>query len=195
MSEGALIEIAMACPDLRRAPRFTLPAPYRIRWWRTGDLGVWLAIQREADRLQTVAEPVFRKYYGRNEAEFPQRICFLCDQAGREVGTASAWYGDSDPGKDWGRVHWVAIVPLHQGKGLARPLISAVLDRMEALGHRKAYLTTESERILAIRLYLSLGFKPAARSAAERRAWLGVGEKMEGWKNGIVGDWGRRGPG
>ncbi len=54
-------------------------------------------------------------------------------------------------------MHWVAIAADHQGQGLSKPLLSAVLRRLVELGHTKAYLTTSTERPVALALYRLLG--------------------------------------
>jgi GNAT superfamily N-acetyltransferase len=175
-----LIEIAMARQDLDNLPCDALPAPFSVRNWKRGDLAAWLRIQQEADKLQQVSEETFRFFYGHDEDEFGRRILFLLDGDGREIGTASAWLAEPLYGPGWARVHWVAIVPDMQGKGLARPFMAAVLRRMNELGHAKAYLTTESARDVAIKLYRSLGFGPMARNDEERKVWEELGDLTPG---------------
>ena len=166
-----LIEIAMVRQDLDGLPVASLPQGFSLRSWHDGDLATWLRIQCEADKLQHVTEGTFRFFYGHDEAEFRRRILFLLDGQEHEIGTASAWLAEPSYGRDYSRVHWVAIVPAMQGRGLARPLMVAVLRRMKELGHSKAYLTTESARAVAIRLYRSMGFVPMPRSEEERKVW------------------------
>ena len=74
-------------------------------------------------------------------------------------------------GESWGRVHWVAIRPEFQGRGLAKPLISASLRIIEQLGHDKVYLSTATPRLPAINLYLSQGFLPERHSEEDIVAW------------------------
>lgn len=74
------------------------------------------------------------------------------------VATATAWLNDGYATPEYGRVHWVAVHSAHQGRGLARPLLSAVCYRLKDLGYTKAYLTTSTERAVAMRLYRQFGF-------------------------------------
>lgn len=60
---------------------------------------------------------------------------------------------------DHGRLHWLAIHPDWQGRGLAKPLISAALTLL-AQHHDSAYLMTQIERQAAIHLYQKFGFEP-----------------------------------
>jgi GNAT superfamily N-acetyltransferase len=98
----------------------------------------------------------------------------LLDPCGQAVATATAWFDDAFEGARWGRVHWVAILPEHQGHGLGRPLMAAVCQRLVALGHVGAFLRTSANRIPAIKLYRGFGFEPHPRSAAEEHIWRGI---------------------
>jgi ribosomal protein S18 acetylase RimI-like enzyme len=70
-----------------------------------------------------------------------------------------------------GRVHWVAILPAFQGRGLAKPLLTAVCLRLRELGHTSAYLSTSAARIPALNLYRQFGFAPVIRDEMERAVW------------------------
>jgi GNAT superfamily N-acetyltransferase len=74
-------------------------------------------------------------------------------------------------GGRWGRVHWVAILPEHQGQGLGSPLMTAICHRLRDLGHTRAFLRTAANRAAAIKLYLRFGFEPHPRNAEEERLW------------------------
>ena len=156
-----------------RAPfrRFALPAGYSFRWYQAGDEAIWHSIQRAADRLQEIPQSLFAATFGDAPEELPRRQCFLLNPEGDPIGTATAWFGDERRGRDWGRLHWVAIVPEWQGKGLARPLLSHVCERLRELHPDRAYLRTAAERLLAIRLYLDFGFQPDITGAEDAGAW------------------------
>lgn len=124
---------------------------------------------------------------------------FLVDEAtGQKVGTATAWrscYHKEyhqllseqstsvpcvDPNTD-GLVHWVAIIPEYQGRGLAKCLLSAVMNSFLKIGGLKTCtLGTSSGRSMAIPLYLAFGFEPLIFSDRERNAWHAI-------RNGAAG--------
>lgn len=94
---------------------------------------------------------------------------FIEDETGQAIGTASAWYGELN-GEEMGRIHWVGIVPEHQGKKLAKPLLTFLLQQL-ASRHRKAYLKTQTTNLKAINAYLNLGFEPCIKAKTEEVIW------------------------
>jgi GNAT superfamily N-acetyltransferase len=161
----------MWCTDLAATPRSGLPAGYRLRTYQPGDQAAWVDIHRLADLYNPASLGLFEQQFEAAREELPRRQFYLHDPAGRPVGTATAWFGQP-PGRSLvGRVHWVAIVPAEQGRGLAKPLLSAVCSRLLELGHRQAYLTTSTSRLPAINLYFAYGFLPELDSTTSRQAW------------------------
>ena len=156
--------------DLDNIPEFGLPAGYSIRWFRPGDEKSWRHIHSLADRYTAVTPDLFEKEFGNNTRILSERQCFLLDRKNSPVGTASAWFDDIRK-QSSGRIHWVAIIPSEQGKGLAKPLLSTVCNRLKALGHQRAHLTTQTVRISAINLYLTFGFSAAIDSERDKEIW------------------------
>lgn len=171
------IEVFMARPDLSGLPKQELPAGYSIRVYQPGDEAAWVRIQELADRYNKVTLETFESDFGYDPGGFQTRGFFLIAPNGEAVGTASAWYDNDFEGESWGRVHWVAITPEHQGRGLSKPLLARVLHRL-AEEHDKCYLVTSSARIPAISLYLKFGFRPLIRGEAGREGWLHVQQVM-----------------
>jgi GNAT superfamily N-acetyltransferase len=164
------IDVRMIRENLDDIPDHPLPAGYSIRWYQPGDEEVWQKIQSLADRYNKVTPGLFGKEFGADAQVLSKRQCFLCDSGKNAIGTASAWF-DNRHGQPLGRVHWLAIVPAEQGRGLARPLLAAVCDRLRKLGHSRTHLTTQTCRIPAINLYISFGFTPIVDSDTDREIW------------------------
>ena len=152
-------------------PKALLPAGYALRSYRAGDRGAWLRIHTLAEHDRPVDADIYEQQFDADDSVRGGRPFFLLDDAGLEIGTASAWYGDEARGKDWGRVHWVAIVPQHQGKGLAKPLLSFVCEKLIEHGHHNAYLGTWDVKIPAINLYLLYGFMPEILNSQDQAVW------------------------
>jgi GNAT superfamily N-acetyltransferase len=165
------IGIRMRRDDLDNLPRYTLPRGFEAKWYRPGDQRLWLDIQYQSERWSTINEAKFETEFGRDDAALGQRMCFLCDVAGEAVATASAWHNGEIDGEPAGRLHWVAVVPRYQGKGLSKPLLSIVCERMRELGHTRAMLATSTARPAAVNLYLHFGFRPMIRHDSDQSNW------------------------
>jgi GNAT superfamily N-acetyltransferase len=152
---------------LRAVPAPVFPPGFELRPFAPGDETLWGELVRAADPLRSAETVVFDRTFAGDPAERPRRLVFLRAPGGETVGTVAAWFGEAD----WGRVHWLMVRPGWQGRGLGRALLYWALHRLRELGHRRAFLITEAARVPALRLYLSAGFVPDPRSAAERAAW------------------------
>jgi len=93
-------------------------------------------------------EPAFR----------PERIFFL-EQDGAPVAVAAAWQRDKWP-PGTGYLHYVAVLPEAQGRGLGYWVCLAALHQMRREGNACALLETQDERLPAIKTYFRLGFSP-----------------------------------
>jgi GNAT superfamily N-acetyltransferase len=171
------VELTMVRAALDALPRHPLPEGFTLRWYQSGDDREWTAVQRAADRYNELPASLFGQVFGTNEELLTQRVAFLVDSRGQVVGTAAAWWSTDGSGERIGRVHWVAVHPAMQGRGLAKSLMAAVCLRLVELGERRAYLTISSTRLRAICLYLQFGFEPVMCDAAADAAW----RSLEPW--------------
>ena len=145
----------MTRENLDDVPRFDVPTGFSIRPYQPGDERHWWEIHERADATLLVhRNGSFRQFFGANEEALRSRQRFLVAPDGQVIGTATAWLDSAA----LGRVHWVAIVPEYQGRGLSKPLLSQILLRLRELGHSRATLDTSSQRPRAIALYRQFGF-------------------------------------
>jgi len=165
------IPVRMIRDDLEGLPDHSLPPGYSLRWYRPGDERHWLRIQAAADEYNEITPELFVEDFGSDPRVLGERQCFLCDSQSRPAGTATAWFDESYRGAPYGLVHWVAILPRLQGKGLSKPLMSTVMHRMRELGHDRAYIVTSAIRVPALNLYLQFGFRPEIRSQDDLDVW------------------------
>jgi GNAT superfamily N-acetyltransferase len=182
--------VTMVREHLEDIPMYLLPPAYTLRSFQPGDEQVWLEIQSSADRYNSITPELFTREFGGDQARLVRRQLYLCDTKQVAVGTATAWFDKRYRGKPYGRVHWLAILPEHQGQGLAKPLMTVILQRLKDLGHRRAYLTTSAARFVAINLYLQFGFVAWPRSADERIIWRrlleGINKRNADYNLGIT---------
>lgn len=165
------LRVAMRRETLEGLASYVLPPGYSASWYAPGDEHAWLAVQSRAERYLAIDMALYRAEFGGDAAPLSQRQLFIRDAAGAPIGTATAWFGDDRGGETVGRVHWVAIVPEQQGRGLARPMLGLVCRRLRDLGHTQGYLVTSTARVPAINLYRSFGFAPDIATSEDVAVW------------------------
>lgn len=165
------IGVSMVRHNLDDIPQFDLPEPYSMKLYQSGDGEAWLRIEKESEKHFPVEDELFEDQFGNELELLSNRQFFICDENGKEIGTATAWFNNDYNGLVYGLVHWVAIVPSEQGKGLAKPLMSAVCNRLKELGYDRALLNTSTARIPAINLYLKFGFVPEIKNDKDKEIW------------------------
>ena len=165
------VSLTMTRASLAGVPGYLVPAGHAIRPYRPGDEQTWFRIQSAADRHNRITPGSFEREFGDDPDVLGRRLFFLLEPGGTAIGTAAAWFGDEHYGQHMGRVHWVAIDPGHQGRGLSKPLLSKVCNVLAEMGHDEAYLVTSSGRVAAIRLYLHFGFAPAIDVPEAAATW------------------------
>ena len=169
------LDVRMIHHDLRAAPVFDLPKGYAMRSFRPDagaeDVHAWVEIHKRADTFFQYTPDVFYESLDRDAARHGERILFLVDPAGQDIGTISAWNDGDLTGEDIGRIHWVAIAPEAQGHGLGKPMLSAACQRLLQLGFASAYLWTSTGRVPAINLYRRFGFEPYHHTPEAAQIW------------------------
>ncbi|MBN1341356.1 MAG: GNAT family N-acetyltransferase [Phycisphaerae bacterium] len=169
------INIGMIRPHLRDIPDLPLPDGYSMRLYRKGEGPLWTEIVRRAEPFLEIDDDRFDKEFGAHLDKLPDRCHFLLDPGGRAVGTTTAWFLDdyAGDGETYGLIHWVAIRPESQGRGLCKPMLTIVLTRL-AHEYDKAALNTSSGRIPALKCYLDLGFVPYMSRERAVEGWSQV---------------------
>ena len=165
------VPLTMVREQMDGIPSVACPAAYLLRTFRNGDERAWARIEAAVGEFPSPSRALehFEEEFGPVRDQLADRCLVLEDGRGNPIGTATAWYGNLD-GEPRGRVHWVAIVPEHQGKGLAKPLLRAVMERL-ARDHPQAYLTTQTTSYRAVNLYLQFGFVPYPTNEQDREGW------------------------
>lgn len=154
-------------------PVYALPEGYHYALFTPADEEQWIRLQAEVTHVESYAQgkQIFRQEFLRagedtpcedcpGYAETVKRTVLVKDQEGVLVGAATLWTGNTF-GQIWQRVHWVAVHPDHQGKGLAKCMLSRMLALYGKLGcDTPIYLTTQTKTYRAVRIYKQMGFQP-----------------------------------
>ncbi len=156
------IGVIMIKKDVSKYPRYPLAKGYSFTGYRPGYGMEWARVQYELGHIEDHDEAVryFEKEFMVDEDKLYNRCFFIQDEQGKAVATSSLWEGYTF-GEPMQRVHWVAVHPDHQGKGLAKALMTRMLDAYHELGCRgDIYLTTQTWSYVAVNIYLKFGFEP-----------------------------------
>ena len=169
--------VLMVRPHLHDILDVPFPAGYGIRTMTVEDIGLWTDIQRDAEPYVKVTDTLFRQEFGADLAAIQWRCFIVTDPQGRGIGTISAWYNADFHGQRFGRIHWVALRPAWQGRGLSNAALSYSLQQL-AQWHDRCYLATSTERVPAIHLYLKFGFVPDLTPPNARPAWQELATRL-----------------
>ena len=155
------------------ARSYPLPAGYHYAVFTPEDEEKWVRLQAEVTHVESLRQgrELFRQEFLQAGEDVPcwecpgyrdvvERTVLVKDEEDRLVGAATLWMGDTF-GAVWQRVHWVAVAPDHQGKGLAKCMLSRMLELYRELDCRSPiYLTTQTRTYRAARVYAQMGFAP-----------------------------------
>lgn len=150
--------LLMVRDHMRGIPQIPLPEGYTMSGMRIEDIGVWTDVQRDAEEYLTIRDSLFMDQFGDDLPSIGRRCFILYDREGLAIGTISAWYNRNFRGRDWGRIHWVALRPSHQGRGLGKAMLTYAMNVL-ARHHERAYLDTDTRREAAVGLYRKYGFE------------------------------------
>ena len=158
--------------DITGMKEIPLPAGYHYEMYRPDDRDAWIEIEKSAKEFDTSEQGLdaWERYYAEHTDELPGRMVFVVNEAGEKVATATAFYdirGIDQSADGW--LHWVAVRREDQGKGLSKPLISHVIQIMEALGQTHCKIPTQTTTWVAVKVYLDLGFRPIEKNLVNSR--------------------------
>lgn len=187
------LPVAMWKFDLDDIPNYELDHNYYHTFhYEPGLEKIWTALQRRADQYNKIDSSLFFETFNRNETDLCNRILFLATNSEHIIGTAAAWMGawpeHATDNHSMGRIHWVAIDPEYQGKGLSKPLMTQTCQRLKELNHTETYLTTSIVRIPAIKLYLVFGFYPALETREDGQRWRMIKDLLPSPLVGLTAD-------
>ncbi|MBO8944978.1 GNAT family N-acetyltransferase [Listeria monocytogenes] len=162
------ISVIMVNHDATNYPEFHLPAGYFFCLYKDGLEEDWCRLQLETGQVLSMdsIRARFETEFGNEKEKLTKRCIFVKAPNGEIIGTAMLWDGNTF-GKMESRIHWVAVLDSHGGKGIAKALLSKILGLNKS---KFVYLTTQTGSYQAIYLYRKFGFEKY------------VGKTPENWK-------------
>lgn len=155
-------ELLMKYDDISDYKKYELPKGYHYEFYKSKDEEDWVKIHIESGEFTSVEMGLkhFHDFYDSFIEELQKRCVFIVDSTtGEKVGTATiSLLKESEYGYN-GAVDWVAIKKRYQGRHLAKPLISKLMEIANNVGHSKLILHTQTNTWLACKLYLDYGFE------------------------------------
>lgn len=183
--------IRMLRPDLDGLPPLAtalaaLPAGYALRTYRRGDEAGWAALMNTGDMGVWDVATTVEKLTGRPYPQFdPEGLFILTHGPDQQiVGSACAWLMEPRE-RDVGILHMVCVLPEHRGRHLSYPVCLAVLHRFRERGYRHVYLSTGTQRLGAVKVYLELGFQPVYQKRWHPEQWQEVVAAL-GWRQPLA---------
>lgn len=149
-------------------PAARLPEGYRMKPPAEDPREEYLRVMRRC-LVENAGDAWFRNVFSGDPRYDPADL-LIVRRDGEPVAAAAAWHR-AWQGRRVGLVHWVGVDPSCRRQGVGRALVLLVLARLREKGFREALLLTEDHRIAALRLYLSLGFRPVMLHGTHRLRW------------------------
>lgn len=153
--------LTMTKKDTDQYPRYSLPEGYDFVFYQKGDEVKWAEIEVSVGQFDSIEQGLthFSRQFAEGQNLDPaERMLFVRSPEGEYVATATLWNGDHF-GKEYQRIHWVAVKDTHAGKGLAKALLTRLLDLYHALNYKNfIYLLTGTRNFPAVAIYRKFGF-------------------------------------
>ncbi|WP_099205965.1 GNAT family N-acetyltransferase [Scatolibacter rhodanostii] len=135
------------------------PEGYRIKGFEPGDEKHWAEIVTAVGEFETEKEAYdyFISHYSSQMKLLAERCLFILNEEEQYAGTCMAWFDNKDENRV-GSLHWLAVHPDFQRKGLAKVLIEKVMTIFEKENLFPVYLHTQTWSYKAVLLYSRFGF-------------------------------------
>jgi len=156
----------MRNPDITNLPPLCLP----------NGITLHTHIEGEEEKWEKLIESAFGQFFPfsiiRGGGEYsilkPEHVLYLAKE-GEDIATATAVERDMFPNEGWLRL--VGVNPQYRGIGAGRLIVQAALHSLAERGYKSVVLGTEDERIPAIKLYYSIGFRPLYTHPSHKSRW------------------------
>lgn len=154
--------LIMAKRDTDNYPKCKLPDGYEFVFYKDGDAKIWSEIQASVGSFDSVERGVdvfYNDFVNNQVLKAEERVIFVKAPDGEYIASAALWDGEHY-GKREQRLHWIATKDAHAGKGIAKAMLTYLMDLYNELGYNGfIYLTTGTRNYPAVRIYQKFGFE------------------------------------
>lgn len=143
-------------------PRTVLPPGYHYKMYESGDGLGWAKLEASVNEFESIEEAFsyFHRVFMPFEDCLSQRMCFITDEEGNIVSTATAWFKENHQQR-YPVLHWVSTSPFAQGKGLGGAIVKYALSLFPKVEpqSQEIFLHTQTWSYKAIGMYYKYGFR------------------------------------
>ena len=141
-------------------PDYPLPEGFSYKMYEPGDEKEWARIEASVGEFDCEMDALlhYQEEFLPYPDEISRRCIFIKAPDGELIGTATAWWAYVGQ-RRYPLVHWVAVKPGYQGKGLGKAITAEVVRLMTVVdGDGTFYLGTQTNSYKAIGIYQWAGF-------------------------------------
>ena len=153
--------LIMQKTDTRTYPKYSLPEGYTFAFYRPGDEKEWVRLEMELGQFESAESGMrcFKSNFIDDQRLSPEeRIVFVKNAEGEIVATGTLWDGEY-LGEVKQRIHWIAVSDRCAGLGIAKAILTKLMDLYCDLGFSDfIYLWTGTRSYPAVALYRKFGF-------------------------------------
>jgi mycothiol synthase len=150
-----------------------VPCGYNLRQYRVSD-------EKEYQRLISAAGMEFCPLWYWERHILPEGFFVVeCVRSRQIVAACFASHHPSIRHFRGGNLGWLAVDPSHRGKGLGCLVATEVTRRLTEAGYKNIYLETHDHRLSAIKIYLTMGWKPLLYCEGMWERWNEIHKKLK----------------
>ena len=163
----------MVRPSRQRVPVPVLPAGYRLRTFASRD-------EQEYGALFRLAWPDEGALAHTVQHALPGGFVVIEHVATGTLVASCVAFGVESPERHPvdGSLGWLVVDPAHGGRGLGRICAATVTNRLVDEGYAMPWLGTEDDRLVAIGLYLRLGWEPSLYVEGMEERWAEIKRRL-----------------
>ena len=138
-------------------------------------------IERTEENWENIIEDAFGAKFSfdkaiRNAGDYKPEYVLYVSKDGKDIATGTGVEKPEFPGEGWFRM--IATKKEARGLGAGKLVCNACLHALKARGYKSVVLSTDDNRIPAIKLYLALGFEPIYTHESHEERWKAVMENI-----------------
>jgi len=163
------LQLELVRPSRRRAAVPVLPHGYTLRSFRDGD-------ERAYEDLFALGWPDEGTLAHTRKHALPSGFVVIEHDATRQLVASCVAFEPESPERhpDDGSLGWLVTDPAHTRRGLGAIAAATVTNRLVEEGYALPWLGTEDDRLVAIALYLDLGWLPHLYEEGMRARWESI---------------------